>query len=123
MTGDGAVVRLWTLGGFFTEGLCKEHNALVAHSRQQAAEIERLTEALRDLHQRVFDSDMNKVERIEASEARAADLLKALEMVKQHVSHNWDCDKWEDWADGRLNDKPCTCGLTETLAAAKGGTV
>lgn len=81
MTGDGAVVREWDPDSFspYLNRWAREHNALVRHALAQAAEIERLTTG----GAAWFENAEHFRKRAEASEARAADLLKALEGIAE----------------------------------------
>lgn len=122
MTGDGAVVRqdsvilAFTVADFlnsyrgfspYGDQVRTALHDLEATIRQQAAEIERLTREYRDAveHCGKLDSE------IEASEARNADLLKALERQRPYLHHKIGCESF--------STDECTCGL----AAAKGETV
>lgn len=95
MTGDGTVVRLWTERDIGThEMFVVEHNGAIRHLvenandkartiAEQAAKIERLTVKLRDM-----TAGFNATNEIlDREQARAADLLKALENVEEPLTY------------------------------------
>ena len=76
------------------------------------AEIEGLKLSVKELRaqQNVWvEANLKANSAKQAAEAKVAALL-------EYVKHDWGCDVWVDWEDGKTGDDPCTCGLAAALA-------
>jgi len=86
--------------------------------RHLRAENEALREQLRDIHQRAFDSDMDKVERVEALEARAeaseARCAALLGDLRYYGRHRKGCTQTIE----QVSEYACDCGLQRAINKA-----